>query len=121
MTGDKKHSGRGNPHPVWSVQTVIGSILMLASLFMLVPGINTYSAAVYTDAGGDAETGLVLLLTGGVVFLCALTLLIFGYSKYRAYMNRPRRRPEEGHALEAGDRPENPYDMPGRGFQTGIF
>lgn len=120
MTGDKMRSRRGNPHPVWSVQTVAGSILMLASLFMLVPGINQYSAAVYTDAGG-AELGLLLLISGGALFLCALTLLIFGYSKYRAYMKRPRRRSQEGHALEPGNRPENPYDMPGRGFQTGIF
>ncbi|GAB3246889.1 hypothetical protein [Arthrobacter pigmenti] len=123
MTSGKKRSRRGNRHPGWSWQTVTGSLLLLASLFLLVPGINTYSAAVYTDAGGDSELGLLLLITGGAVFLCALTLLLVGYGKYRAHMKRPRTHEDrhDDHTVETEDRPENPYDMPGRGFQTGIF
>lgn len=122
MTSGKKRPRSGNRHPGWSWQTLAGSLLMLTSLFMLIPGINKYSASVYTDAGG-AQLGLLLLIAGGVVFLCALALLLIGYSKYRAYMNRPRSHQDrrDDHTAESEDRPENPYDMPGRGFQTGIF
>lgn len=123
MTSDKKRPPHGNRHPGWNWHTLAGGLLMLASLFMLVPGINKYAAAVYTDTGGDAELGLFLLIAGGIAFLGALTLLLFGYAKYRAYMKRPMTHEDrhDDHIVESGDRPENPYDMPGRGFQTGIF
>ncbi|WP_026817965.1 hypothetical protein [Arthrobacter castelli] len=124
MTGGKNHSRRGGTrHPAWSWQTLTGSLLMLASLFMLIPGINKYSAAVYTDVGASAELGIFLMSAGGAVLLCAITLLLIGYLKYRTYMNRPRTHEDrhDDHTIESEDRPENPYDMPGRGFQTGIF
>lgn len=119
---DMQHRHR-NRHAARQWQTFAGGLLFLGSLFLLVPGINEYSAAIYTDSGGNTELGLLLLIAGGAVFLCAAALLGIGYVKHRQYMNRPRtyENRHENYTLQAEGRGQNPHEMPGRGYQTGIF
>lgn len=105
------------------ILSVVGGIVLVASVVLLVLGIDALNAITYREAGDSVVGAYLLNGIGAVTFLAGGALLAVGRRRHAADMNRPRTYADqhEDHTLTAEDRPTNPHDNKGREYPIGYW
>lgn len=71
-----------------SMRLLVGGVVIIGSLFLLVPGINQLSAMVYRNEDGDGLAVALLLGMGAALFLAGVVLMLTGLLRRRAHNKR---------------------------------
>ncbi|GAB3525644.1 hypothetical protein [Arthrobacter monumenti] len=111
---DKKDTGVKDPYG--TKRLLAGGLLIIGSLFLLVPGINSASAIVYGNSPEDPTAAILVVTGGGAVLLAGLVLALAGQLRRRSYRKRVV---SYGDASGPADPADEDHDWSGRRITAG--
>lgn len=111
---DKQETGVKDPSG--AKRLLAGGLLIIGSLFLLVPGINSASAIVYGNSPEDPAGAILAVTAGGVVLLAGLVLAVAGLLRRRSYRKRVV---SYGDSAGPADPADENHDWSGRRITAG--
>lgn len=111
---DKKDTGPKDPYG--AKRLLASGLLIIGSLFFLVPGITSVSAIVYGNSPEDPAAAILTVVAGGLVLLAGLVVAVAGLLRRRSYRKRVV---SYDHTAGPADPADEDHDWSGRRITAG--